>query len=34
MNTEQIEDRYSRQSDIVPSDRLATCKATVIGVGA
>ncbi len=31
MNTSQ---RYSRQRDIVPSERLATCKATVIGVGA
>ena len=27
-------ERYSRQKDIVPSERLATCKATVIGVGA
>ncbi len=26
--------RYSRQQDIVPSERLAGCKATVIGVGA
>lgn len=26
--------RYSRQRDIVPPDRLAACKATVIGVGA
>ena len=31
MNTDQ---RYSRQRDIVPAERLATCKATVIGVGA
>ena len=31
MNTSQ---RYSRQRDIVPAERLATCKATVIGVGA
>ena len=29
-----INERYSRQRDLVPSDRLATCKATVIGVGA
>jgi len=28
------DDRYSRQKDIVPNDRLAACKATVIGVGA
>jgi len=34
MNTEHIEDRYSRQHDIVPTERLAACKATVIGVGA
>ena len=27
-------ERYSRQKDIVPPERLATCKATVIGVGA
>ena len=31
MNSDQ---RYSRQRDIVPAERLATCKATVIGVGA
>ena len=31
MNTDQ---RYSRQRDIVPAERLTTCKATVIGVGA
>jgi hypothetical protein len=29
-----LSDRYSRQQDIVPPDRLALCKATVIGVGA
>lgn len=29
-----INERYSRQRDIVPPDRLAACKATVIGVGA
>ena len=34
MNTEQLQERYSRQKDIVPTDRLAECKATVIGVGA
>jgi len=34
MSEEQINERYSRQQDIVPPDRLAACKATVIGVGA
>ena len=34
MNSEHIEERYSRQRDIVPPERLAQCKATVIGVGA
>jgi sulfur carrier protein ThiS adenylyltransferase len=34
MNAEQINERYIRQKDIVPAERLATCKATVIGVGA
>ena len=34
MNTEHIEERYSRQYDIVPAQRLAECKASVIGVGA
>ena len=34
MNAEHIEERYSRQQDIIPADRLAACKATVIGVGA
>ena len=28
------EERYSRQRDIVPPERLAECKATVIGIGA
>jgi sulfur carrier protein ThiS adenylyltransferase len=28
------DERYSRQKDIVPLDRIADCKATVIGVGA
>ena len=27
-------ERYSRQKDIVPAERIAECKATVIGVGA
>jgi len=27
-------ERYSRQKNIIPADRLADCKATVIGVGA
>ena len=31
MNTSE---RYSRQRDIVPAERLAACKTTVIGVGA
>ncbi len=31
MSTEK---RYSRQKDIVPAERIAGCKATVIGVGA
>ena len=34
MNQQQINERYIRQKDIVPPDRLAACKATVIGVGA
>jgi len=29
-----MNDRYSRQQDIVPRDRILECKATVIGVGA
>ena len=29
-----LEDRDLRQRDIVPPDRLATCRATVVGVGA
>jgi hypothetical protein len=28
------EQRYSRQKDIVPADRIAECKATIVGVGA
>ncbi len=34
MNAKHIENRYSRQQDIIPADRLAACKASVIGVGA
>ena len=34
MRAEQEKERYMRQKDIVPADRLAGCKATVIGVGA
>jgi len=34
MNTDQIIERYSRQRDIVPIEKLVSCKATVIGVGA
>jgi len=30
----QSNERYSRQQDIVPPDRLAACQATVVGVGA
>ena len=30
----QYEDRYIRQRDIVPADRLASCTVTVVGVGA
>ena len=33
-DTSQLSERYSRQKDIVPPDRLAACRATVIGVGA
>jgi len=33
-NKEEIPERYSRQQDIVPEERLAECKATVVGVGA
>ena len=28
------EERYSRQRDLIPRERLLSCKATVIGVGA
>ena len=34
MSTHETDERYSRQRDLVPPDRLARCKATVIGVGA
>jgi sulfur carrier protein ThiS adenylyltransferase len=34
MMQENTNERYSRQRDIVPADRIAACKATVIGVGA
>ena len=34
MKPKQSEERYSRQKDIVPAERIAACKATVIGVGA
>ena len=34
MNEIQQDERYSRQRDIVPAERIAECKATVIGVGA
>ena len=33
-NKEEIPERYSRQQDIVSEERLAECKATVVGVGA
>ena len=29
-----MDERYSRQKDIVPAERIAECKTTVIGVGA
>jgi len=32
--TQDPNERYSRQRDLVPPERLAACKATVIGVGA
>jgi len=34
MSQENDSERYSRQKDIVPVDKLAVCKATVVGVGA
>ena len=33
-DTSQLNERYSRQRDIVPPERLMACRATVIGVGA
>ena len=34
MRPQRNEERYSRQKDIVPAERIDACKATVIGVGA
>ena len=34
MNTEELAERYSRQRDIVPPERLENLMATVVGVGA
>jgi len=34
MSPEEIKERYSRQRDIVPPEKLEACKATVVGVGA
>jgi len=34
MRPQRNEERYSRQKDIVPSEMIDACKATVIGVGA
>jgi len=34
MNVDLKNERFSRQTDIVPADRISACKATVIGVGA
>jgi sulfur carrier protein ThiS adenylyltransferase len=34
VDTSQLDERYSRQKDIVPPDHLSICRATVIGVGA
>jgi len=34
MRPQRNEERYSRQKDIVPAERIDGCKATVIGVGA
>jgi len=34
MTSANNNERYSRQADIVPAERIAECKATVIGVGA
>lgn len=34
MSEAQPNERYSRQRDIVPAERIADCKATIIGIGA
>ncbi len=34
MNNKQLKERYSRQQYIVPAEILATCKVSIIGVGA
>ena len=34
MSNMQQDERYSRQRDIVPAERIAECKATIIGIGA
>ena len=34
MNNRYFEERYSRQHDIVPAERLAACHASIIGIGA
>ncbi len=34
MSEVQLNERFSRQRDIVPPERIADCKATIIGVGA
>jgi sulfur carrier protein ThiS adenylyltransferase len=34
MVTQESDERFSRQQDLVPMERLSTCKATVVGVGA
>ena len=34
MSTTDTQERYSLQRDIVPPERIAACKATIIGVGA
>jgi sulfur carrier protein ThiS adenylyltransferase len=34
MTTQTNEDRFSRQKDLVPSEKLARCKPTIVGVGA
>ena len=34
MSEQQTNERYSRQRDIVPAERIAECKVSVIGVGA